>query len=241
VNKRALYFLGLKNGFPIFLGYFAVSFTFGISAVASGLRPIDCILMSATNFTSAGQFAALSIITKGQSYIELALTQFIINLRYSLMSSSLSQKFKSNTPIIHRFLISFGNTDEVFGVLSSFDTKLPPAYCYGVLTTGLPGWVIGTAFGAVLGSVLPPIIINSLGVALYGMFIAIVIPPARKNKFIALLVLLSMGLSALFAYLPLLCKITSGYRIIILTLVISSLAAFLHPIEGDNKEETDES
>ncbi len=236
MKSNSLFIKGVKDGIPIFLGYLAVSFTFGISAVANGISTQSAVFMSALNFTSAGQFAAISVITKSLSYFELAITQFIINLRYCLMSSALSQKFESKMPKIHRFLISFGNTDEVFGVLSSFDGKLPPVYCYGVLLGGLPGWVIGTLLGAVLGNVLPHRLLSALGVALYGMFIAIIVPPARKNKFIAVIILIAMICSAVFSYMPILKSISSGFRIIILTVIISAFAAVIRPIE-DKKEE----
>ncbi|MBQ9354376.1 MAG: AzlC family ABC transporter permease [Clostridia bacterium] len=234
--KNSLYLKGLKDGFPIFLGYFAVSFTFGISAISSGLLPFQAVLISATNFTSAGQFAALSIISGSLSYFEMALTQFIINLRYCLMSSSLTQKFKKNMPVIHRFLIAFGNTDEVFAVCSLYPDKLSPSYCYGVISAALPGWVGGTLLGSLSGSLLPKSVLSAFGIALYGMFIAIILPPARKNKFIAVLILISMILSMLISYLPYLKNISSGFRIIILTVLLAGIAAFIKPIE--ESEET---
>ncbi len=225
---------GFKDGIPIFLGYFAVSFTFGISAVKLGISPFQSVLISATNFTSAGQFAALSIITGSLSYFEMALTTFVINLRYFLMSSSLSQKFKPDMPSIHRYLIAFGNTDEVFGVCSMYNGHLPPSYCYGVLSSALPGWVLGTLFGAILGNILTARALSALGIALYGMFIAIIMPTARKEKFIAQIIILSMLLSAIFTFLPILSQISSGSRIIILTILISALAAYIKPIkEGE--------
>ena len=234
--KNSLYLKGLRDGFPIFLGYFAVSFTFGIAAVGSGLLPFQAVLISATNFTSAGQFAALSIISGSLSYIELALTQFVINLRYCLMSSSLTQKFKENMPLIHRFLIAFGNTDEVFAVCSSYNGKLSPVYCYGVISAALPGWVGGTLLGSVSGSFLPERILSAFGIALYGMFIAIILPPARKNRFIAILIFTAMLLSAAFSYLPYLKAVSSGFRIIILTVLLSCLAAFIKPVEESEEE-----
>lgn len=229
--KNSLYFKGIKDGFPIFLGYLAVSFTFGISAVASGIKPFQAVLISAVNFTSAGQFAAISIICGSLSYLELALTQFVINLRYCLMSSSLSQKFKSDMPVIHRFLIAFGNTDEVFAVCSMYDGKVPPVYCYGVISAALPGWILGTLIGAFSGNILPERALSALGIALYGMFIAIIIPPARKNKFVLFLIIISMLLSTVFAFAPVLKNVSSGFRIIILTVLIAGVAAVVHPIE----------
>lgn len=234
--KKSLYLRGIKDGFPIFLGYFAVSFTLGIVAVKSGLLPLQAVLMSATNFTSAGQFAALGVIRAAESYIAMALTQLVINLRYSLMSSSLSQKFDTKMPMIHRFFISFGNTDEVFAVFSAYEGKLPPIYCYGVLSSALPGWVLGTLLGGYSGNILPAKILGAMGIALFAMFIAIIVPPARKNRFIAVIVLIAMAFSAIIYYTPYLNKIPSGFRVIILTVLISGFASFVHPIE-ENKEE----
>lgn len=231
LNRLSFYKKGLKNGFPIFLGYFAVSFTFGIAAVKAGISPLYAILMSATNFTSAGQFAALSVIVGGGTYIEIALSQLVINLRYSLMSSSLSQRFREDMPIIHRFLIAFGNTDEVFGVCSGYPVaNIPAAYCYGVISAALPGWALGTAVGAFLGAVLPTAILSALGIALYGMFIATILPPAKNNKVIMLVIIISMVLSAIFTLAPLLREISSGFRITILTLIIALAAAYFFPI-----------
>ena len=235
MEKSKLYIRGLRDGFPIFLGYLAVSFTFGIAAKKIGLTTFQAVLMSATNFTSAGQFAALGVIAANASYIELALTQLVINLRYCLMSSSLTQRFAKDMPFFHRFFISFGNTDEVFGVCASFPQRLESIYCYGVLTTALPGWVLGTLLGSLSGAIMPARILSALGVALYAMFIALVIPTAKRDRTVAAIVVISMALSCVFTYAPLLRSISSGFRVIILTLIIAGAAAFLFPIEeGEN-------
>lgn len=233
MEKSKLYIRGLRDGFPIFLGYIAVSFTFGIAAKKIGLTTFQAVLMSATNFTSAGQFAALSVISASASYLELALTQLVINLRYCLMSSSLTQRFAKDMPFFHRFLISFGNTDEVFGVCASYPQKLQSVYCYGVLTTALPGWVLGTLLGCLSGTLLPESVLSALGVALYAMFIALVIPTAKRNKTVGLIVIISMALSCVFAFAPVLKSISSGFRVIILTVLIAGAAAFLFPVEED--------
>ena len=224
---------GFKNGIPIFLGYLAVSFTFGITAKSAGLSVFQATLMSAVNFTSAGQFAALDVITAGSSVLELALTQLIINLIYCLMSSALTQRFSPDMKFFHRFLFSFGNTDEVFGVCASLPERLTASYCYGVLASALPGWVLGTLLGALSGTFLPQRVLSALGIALYGMFIAIIIPPAKKNYKIAGIVFVSMLFSAAFYYLPVLRNISSGFRIIILTIIISAAAALLFPAETE--------
>jgi len=227
---------GVKDGIPIFLGYFAVSFTFGIAAKKAGISILETVLMSATNLTSAGQFAALTAIADSVTYFEMAFTQLIINLRYCLMSSALSQKISSKMPFWHRFVISFGVTDEFFGVAISVKDKLDPFYSYGIMSAAIPGWTLGTLFGTISGGLLPARVLSALSVALYGMFIAIIIPPARKNKIIAGLVVISMLLSFAFAKLPLLCEISSGFRIIILTVLIAGAAAVLFPIKEENNE-----
>ncbi len=227
---------GFKNGIPIFLGYLAVSFTFGIAARNSGITSLQAILISATNLTSAGQFAAIGVITANAGYIEMALTQLVINLRYCLMSSSLSQRFDSKMKTYHRYLISFGVTDEVFGVSSAYEYEnVPPAYCYGLIAASWPGWVGGTALGCLSGEILPASVLSALGVALYGMFIAIIVPPTKNNKVLLGIVIISMLLSLVFAVTPVLKEISSGFRVIILTLVIASVAAYFFPIKDEEE------
>ena len=228
---------GLKHGVPIGLGYLAVSFTFGIMAKGAGLTTFQAVLISLTNLTSAGQFAGLGIITSGAPYMEMAMTQLIINLRYCLMSCSLSQKLDKNMPFFHRFLISYGVTDEVFGVSVCRPGILSPFYSYGLICIAVPGWTLGTLLGAVSGDFLPARLLSALNVALYGMFLAIIIPPARENKTLAGIVLVSMVLSFAFSRLPLLSEISSGFTIIILTLLIAGAAAFLFPVKEETTHE----
>lgn len=236
MSNFSLFKKGLKNGIPIFLGYLAVSFTFGIAARGEGLTSLQTILISATNLTSAGQFAALGVIAASSGYIEMALTQLIINLRYCLMSSSLSQRFDPKMRVYHRYLISFGVTDEIFGVSSAYPHEnVPPAYCYGLIAASWPGWVLGTALGAISGDILPASVLSALGVALYGMFIAIIVPPTKNNKVLLGIVVISMLLSLLFAVTPLLKEISSGFRVIILTLIIASVAAYFFPIKDEEE------
>jgi len=225
---------GIKDGIPIFLGYLAVSFTFGIAAKKAGVSAAEAVLMSATNLTSAGQFAALDIIAGAASYFEMAFTQLIINLRYCLMSSALSQKISQKMPFWHRFIMSFGVTDEIFGLSVNVDGKISPFYSYGIMSVAIPGWTLGTLLGIISGNLLPTRAISALSVALYGMFIAVIVPPARKSKIIAGIVLTSMMLSFAFAKLPVLSEISSGFRIIILTVIIAGAAAFLFPIKENN-------
>lgn len=231
MSRLSFWKKGLRDGFPIFLGYLAVSFTFGIAAKNAGISSLQAVLISATNLTSAGQFAALDIIASSATYIEMAFTQLIINLRYCLMSSALSQKLCQKMHFWHRFVMAFGVTDEIFGVSVSIEDKLNPFYSYGLMSAAIPGWTLGTALGVISGSLLPARAISALSVALYGMFIAIIVPPARKSRLILGIVAVSMLLSYLFAILPVLSSISSGFRIIILTVIIAGAAAVLFPID----------
>ncbi|OYP06559.1 branched-chain amino acid ABC transporter permease, partial [Lachnotalea glycerini] len=167
---------GFKDGIPICLGYFAVSFTFGIKAGIVGLTVFQTVLISVTNVTSAGQFAGIDMIAYGASYMEMALAQLVLNIRYCLMSCSLSQKLESNLFPVHRFFIAYGVTDEIFGVTICHDGKLNPYYSYGVMSSAVPGWIFGTFFGIVFGNIMPVSVLNALGIAIYAMFIAIIIP-----------------------------------------------------------------
>ncbi|WP_333652111.1 AzlC family ABC transporter permease [Lacrimispora sp.] len=221
---------GVRDGIPIGLGYFAVSFTFGIMALNAGLSIWQSVVMSITNLTSAGQFAGLGIITTGASFAEMAAAQFVINLRYSLMSCSLSQKLNHRVPFFHRLIMSYGVTDEVFGVSVCKSGELSPWYFYGLLLAAIPGWTLGTAAGAVSGSLLPERVLSALGIALYGMFLAVIIPPARDNKILAGVILLSMVCSLLFSLIPVLAGVSSGLKLIILTIGIAGLAACLFPV-----------
>lgn len=234
-NKKTAFRRGIIDGIPIALGYLAVSFTFGIEASKEGLGIFQATLLSLTNLTSAGQFAGLGIIAAGASYLEMAFTQLIINLRYCLMSCSISQKLDTDSKFFHRFLMSYGITDEIFGICISRPKKLSPFYCYGAICVASPGWTLGTFLGALSGNILPDRILSALGVALYGMFIAIIIPPAKKDTIIRGLVVISMIASLLFSILPVLKNISSGFTIIILTLIIAGAAALLFPIDTQKK------
>ena len=230
----------MKDGVPIGLGYFAVSFTFGMMAVAGGLSIWQAVLISLTNLTSAGQFAGLDIIFAGGSMWEMAMTQLIINLRYCLMSCALSQKIDPEAPLIHRFLVAYGVTDEIFGVTVCKGGKLSPFYSYGVIFISVFGWVLGTFLGALSGSILPARVVSALSVALYGMFLAIIIPPARNNRVLAGVVAISMAASLLFDKTPGLKNISSGFRIIIITLIIAGIAAYFFPVKEDEYDELEE-
>ena len=231
---------GIKDGIPIALGYFAVSFTFGMMAVSGGVGLWPTVLISLTNVTSAGQFAGLDIILAGGSLWELALTQLVINLRYSLMSFSMSQKIADGGRVIHRFFVAFGMTDEIYGISAGREGKVSPYYNYGAISVAIPGWVLGTLIGGVLGNVLPGIVTSALNVAIYGMFLAIIIPPAKEKFSVRMVVVASMILAAIFHYAPYFSKVSSGFVIIIVALVVSGLAALIWPVEeGEESKDAD--
>lgn len=229
---------GVKDGIPIGLGYLAVSFTFGMMAVSGGLSIWQAVLISLTNLTSAGQFAGLDIIIMGGSYWEMALTQLIINLRYCLMSFSLAQKLRRDVPWAHRYAVAFGVTDEIFGVSASQPGKVSPYYNYGAMSMAIPGWVLGTLAGAISGSLLPDFVISALSVAIYGMFLAIIIPPAKTNKAVLGVVIGAMAVSSLFAVVPVLKNISSGFVIIITTVLVAGTAAILCPVKEEEVHES---
>ena len=224
---------GLTDGIPVMLGYLAVSFSFGILARKAGLTTLQAVLMSALNLTSAGQFASLDVIVASGSYIELALSQLIINLRYCLMSTSLSQKVDPKAGTFHRYLMAYGNTDEVFALSASVKGPLSPFYTYGLMGAAIPGWVVGTLLGAVAGNILPERILSALGVALYAMFCAIIVPPAKESRVLRYVIVIAMAASLLFAVLPVLREISSGMRVILLTVVIAAAAAKLAPVKEE--------
>jgi len=224
---------GIKTGIPIAFGYFAVSFSFGILCKQAGLNPFEAVLMSATNLTSAGQFAGLTMIAAMATVIEIAVAQLIINSRYLLMSFSLSQKIPTDTPIYHRLLMSYGITDEIFGVSIAQPGKLNPYFMYGVMTVAVPGWTLGTLSGVISGNIFPERITSALSIALYGMLLGVIVPPAKKNKIIAGVIVVSMLCSAIFAVIPALKSVSSAVKIIGITLVIAGAAAFLFPIKEE--------
>ncbi|MCM0759672.1 AzlC family ABC transporter permease [Sporomusa sphaeroides DSM 2875] len=224
---------GFRDGIPIALGYFAVSFTFGLLAKKAGLTPFQAVAISLTNLTSAGQFAALGLMGASATYLEMASTQLILNLRYCLMSCALSQKLDSKVPFWHRFLLAHGVTDEIFGVAVCKSGKLNPFYQYGLMSSAIPGWTLGTFFGVISGDVLPERIISALSIALYGMFIAVIIPPAKSNRILTGIILLSMLTSLFFTKLVVFQYVSPGFKIILLTILIAGMAAFLFPMQGE--------
>lgn len=230
-----LFLKGLKHGVPIGLGYLSVAFTFGIKAVADGLSPAQALLISMTNVTSAGQFAGLPLITAQASMIEVALTQLVINLRYALMSLSLSQRLDGTMTTPRRLIFSFMNTDEIFAVASSQPEKVGKTYLYGLMVAPYLGWALGTILGAVAGQLLPEFFRTALGLAIYGMFLAIILPPARKERPVRVVVLAAIAMSLMFCYLPVLNQVSSGFVIIICAVTASAMGALLFPV---GEEET---
>ena len=231
--SRRVFCDGIRDGFPIALGYFAVSFSLGIAARNAGLTPMQGFWASLLNNASAGEYAAFTLIAAKATYLEVAIITLIANARYLLMSCALAQKFAPGTPFFHRLIIGYDVTDELFGITIARPGYLNPFYTYGTASIAIPGWALGTCLGVILGTALPDRITRALSVALYGMFLAVIIPPARKDRIIAGLVVISMLASYLFTMIPALSGISSGMRVIILTVLISGAAAFLFPIKED--------
>lgn len=234
-NKNA-FINGIRDGIPIALGYFSVAFSLGIVAKKAGLNPFQGFLSSLLNHASAGEYAEFTVIMANAPYLEMAFVILVTNIRYMLMSCALSQKFSPKTSQLHRFLVGFGVTDEIFGISIGRTGALNPYYNYGAMAIALPSWAAGTGIGVVAGNILPASAVSALSVALYGMFIAIIIPPARKNRIIAGLVFLSMAASFLFAKLPAVSSLSPGIRTIILTVVIAGGAAILFPVKEEHNE-----
>ncbi len=227
---------GIADGMPICLGYLSVAFAFGIFAVESGLSVWETLLVSMTNVTSAGQLAAVPIMVTGGTLLELATAQLVINLRYALMSVSLSQKLGESVRLSDRFLISFVNTDEVFAVASEKSGTVGRKYMYGLILMPYIGWSAGTLIGAAAGNILPADVVSALGIAIYGMFVAIVIPAMKMNRRCLVCVLFAVALSCAFKYLPHLASVPSGFTVIICAVAASALFAFVAPVNVEEGE-----
>ncbi len=232
---RSDFLKGMTHGIPIALGYISVSFGFGIAAVRAGLSVAAAVGISASNLTSAGQAAGVEIIAAGGTLIELALSQLVINLRYSLMGLSLSQKLDDSFTVPHRLLASYGITDEIFAVAAAQPGKLKPSYMYGLILISALGWTGGTLLGAVAGQALPQMFTAAMGILLYGMFIAIIIPPSRKSRSVFGAVLIAALISLLFKFV--FTKISVGFAIIISASVAAAVMALIAPVPDDEEEE----
>lgn len=230
VSRRRNFFQGFRYGLPVTLGYLPVSFAFAVTAVAGGLPWPVVLLISMTNFTSAGQAAGANLMQMAAPLPEIGVTVFVINIRYMLMSLSLSQKL-AGMPVLKRLLLANGVTDEIFFLAMQKDGRLSGWFIAGLAAGPYGGWVLGTLLGALLGGVLPPALSSALGIALYAMFIAIVVPPCRRSKAVALTALLAVGLACLFRYLPGLRLIPSGWALILAAVAAAAIAALRFPVE----------
>lgn len=235
-DHRAAFRHGLHNGLPIALGYFAVAFTLGIAAKNAGFSALQATLESLLNNASAGEYAVFSLVAAGAGLWEIAVMTLVANARYLLMSCALSQKLAPDTPMLHRMLLAFDVTDEIFGISIAYPGRLDPWYTYGAVAVAIPGWAVGTCLGVVVGNILPLRLVSALSVGLYGMFLAIIIPPARENRVVRLLVPLSFAASFLASRWDALAGVSSGVKTIILTVAIALGAALLAPIREEEQE-----
>ena len=239
MKEQNSFLKGIKDGIPICLGYLSISFAFGIFACGNGLSIIEAVAMSMTNLTSAGQLAAVPIIAGGGTFIELLVSQVVINLRYALMSLSLSQKLGKSVGMIDRFLMSFSVTDEIFAVSYSNEENIGKRYFYGLMTAPYIGWSGGTLLGACAGNVLPEMVVSALGIAIYGMFIAIVMPKVKQERTTALCVAVAILLSCVFYFVPALSRVPSGFVIIICAVLSSALFSLVAPLSISEEGESD--
>ena len=226
---------GIKDGSPIGIGYFSVSFTFGLAAASSGLGWWEALLVSMMNMTSAGQFAGITVMGAAGSYLEMAVSQFVINLRYALMSISLSQKVDSRFGAGKKLILGFANTDEIFAVAMSREGEVSSRYFAGLASLPYLGWTVGTLVGAVCGNILPKQVSDALGLAIYGMFIAIIVPAMKKDGKILKMVILAVVLSCCICYIPLFGGISQGFAIIICAVAASAVGAICFPMEEETE------
>ena len=236
-ENRQEFMSGVRHGIPIALGYFAVAFSLGIAAKKAGLTALQGWITSILCNASAGEYVGFTLIAANALYLEMALGTLVANARYMLMSCAISQRLEPTLSIWHRMRIAFCLTDEIFGISIARHDHLNPNYPYGAMFVATNGWALGTALGIIAGNILPLRLVSAFSVALYGMFLAIIIPPAKTNKIVLGIIIAGFGLSYLAAILPFLSAISEGTRTIILTLLISTAAAFLFPYEEKNEEE----
>ena len=235
MKKRSKFLLGMKDGLPIGLGYFAVAFALGITAQNIGMTAWQGFVFSILGVASAGEYAAITVMAAAGSYVEMAVVTLVTNARYLLMSAALSQRLSEKTGIGKRLLLGYAVTDELFGIAIAQPAPLDPMYSYGSYVVAPPLWALGTALGIAAGNILPLRVVSALSVALFGMFIAIIVPPARKSKVIAVLVVLSFAASLACGYIPWIRDFTAGTRTIILTVILSVGAALLFPVKDDEE------
>ena len=226
---------GIRDGIPIALGYFSVSIAFGLMAVEAGCSWVEAMLISLTNLTSAGQFAGVTVLAHMGTYIEMALTQLVINSRYALMGISLSQKVNARFKGLWRVILGFAITDEIFAVAIGQEGEISRRYFAGLAIVPIIGWTSGTIVGAVLGNIMPEIITSALGVALYGMFIAVVVPKARENIHVLAVVIIAVIISVALRYIPVFSEISAGFAIIICAVIASAAGAVFFPVKEDEQ------
>lgn len=237
-SRKAVFLRGMRDGFPIGLGYLAVSFALGITAKNAGMTAFQGFLMSWLGMASAGEYAAITVIAASAPYFEMALVTLITNARYLLMSFALSQRLSPRTTLAQRLIIGYAVTDELFGIAIHQPKPLDPMYSYGSYLVAIPMWATGTALGVIAGNILRLRIVSALSVALFGMFIAVIIPPARTNRVVLLFVLLSFAASFAASRLPFLQTMSEGTRVILLTVVLAAAAAVFFPVAPEGEEET---
>ena len=235
--SRGAFCDGMRDGFPIALGYFAVAFSLGIAARHAGFTPMQGFWASLLNNASAGEYAAFTLIAAKATYWEVAVITLIANARYLLMSCALAQRFAPGTPFWHRLVIGYDVTDELFGITIARPGHLNPYYTYGAILLAAPGWAVGTALGIMAGNALPLRVVSALSVALYGMFLAIIIPQARDDLRYLRVIVIAVVLSCCFRYMPVFDQVSSGFAIIICAVVASAIGAVLYPIDEEGGEE----
>lgn len=227
---------GIKSGLPIGIGYIPVSFTFGFLAVSGGLPIWVAVVISLTNLTSAGQFAGTNLIFAGAGYLEVALTTFVINIRYMLMSLSLSQKLERKTGTLARLALAFGITDETFVVGSLKPGTLTAPFMLGLILMPVAGWNLGTLMGGCISTLLPQALQNAMGIALYAMFIALIIPAAKASAHVLCIICIAVAVQCGLNYIPVFSFLSDGFRVIISTVVAAGLGAWLFPGTDDSGE-----
>lgn len=238
-QNRNAFINGMRDGIPIALGYFSVAFSLGIVARKAGLNPFQGFLSSLLNHASAGEYAEFTVIMSNAPYLEMAFVILVTNIRYLLMSCALSQKFDSKTSLLHRFFVGFGITDEIFGISIGRAGALNPCYNYGAMAIALPGWSLGTAVGIAAGNILPASAVSALSVALYGMFIAIIIPAAKTNRIVCGVVAVSFLASFAVSKISLFDRLSDSMKISLLTVMISGIAAALFPVKDGSEDVAD--
>ncbi|MBQ5986282.1 MAG: AzlC family ABC transporter permease, partial [Clostridia bacterium] len=233
MKRTKAFAAGLRDGVPIGLGYLAVAFSLGIAARNAGIDAVQGFVMSWLGMASAGEYAAVTVMAAGAPYGEMALATLIANARYLLMSFALSQRLSPRLGTGHRLLVGYAVTDELFGISVAQPKPLDPSYCYGAYAVAIPSWATGTAIGVLAGNVLPARIVSALSVALFGMFLAIIVPPSRKDRVVMGTVIAGFGLSFALSRLPFAAGLSAGTRTILLTVVIAGATAALFPVKED--------